>query len=237
MDIRMRGPRRRPRHLAPLALKVLTAEETTIGRTMAAARLGYVAAEFGARFVRGGRDVEPIQWLMSPSRLFDGRTPLHACQKPEGFRRAVVLHGLGLGLDAEPATVEGVPVRHFLSTLAQSYLRLAPPHTPDDPDRWGVSLPSLYTCSISAELDGEHVLIFSAMLANSPAEVRFRIRQRYGPLLEDEARVTLGFDWSEPLACAMVSEAMAHVLELAGDDPSSPIASGLDFHVEQRFSA
>jgi hypothetical protein len=133
--------------------------------------------------------------------------------------------------------VEAVPVRHFLSNVAQSYLRLVPPDAPDDPDRWGASLPSLYTCSISAELDSEHVQIFCAMLAHSPAEVRFRIRQRYGPLLEDEARVTLGFDWSEPLACAMVSEAMAHVLELAADDPSSPIASGLDFHVEQRFSS
>lgn len=236
MDYGFQGPPRRPRRSAS-AINVRSTDQVTIGRTIAAARLGYVAAELGARFVRERKDFEPITWLMSPSPLFGGRIPLHACQGSEGFRRAVILHGLGLALDAKPAHIEGVPVRHFLSRVAQSYLRLVPPSVPDAPDRWGDGLPSLYTCSISAELDSEHAQIFCAMLAHSAAEVRFRLRQRYGPLLEDEARVRLGFDWSEPLASAMVSEAMAHLLELAADDPSSPIASGLDFHVEQRFSS
>lgn len=75
------------------------------------------------------------------------------------------------------------------------------------------------------------------MIASGQGEVRSRLRQRYGPLLEDEAIVRTGFDWSEPLACAMVSDAMAHVLEIASEEPESPMAAGLDFQVEQRFVA
>lgn len=73
------------------------------------------------------------------------------------------------------------------------------------------------------------------MIARGPDEVRDRLRQRFGPLLEDQAIIRLGFDWSEPLACAMVSEAMAHVLMLAAEEPTSALAEGLDFQVEQRF--
>jgi hypothetical protein len=79
------------------------------------------------------------------------------------------------------------------------------------------------------------VQIFCAMMATSATDVRKRLRHRYGPLLEDEAQVRLGFDWSEPLAAAMVSEAMAHQLTLAAQFPASSLAEGLDFHVEQRF--
>src|SRR3546814_20722765 len=75
------------------------------------------------------------------------------------------------------------------------------------------------------------------MIARSASEVRFRIRQRFGPLLEDQAIVRLGFDWSEPLACAMVSQAMAPLLMLAAEDPTSSLADGLDFHIEQRFAS
>src|SRR3546814_20597309 len=75
------------------------------------------------------------------------------------------------------------------------------------------------------------------MIARSASEVRFRIRQRFGPLLEDQAIVRLGFDWSEPLACAMVSQAMAHLLLLAAEDPTSSLAEGLYFHIEQRFAS
>jgi hypothetical protein len=96
---------------------------------------------------------------------------------------------------------------------------------------------ALYSCSISAELHDGHIQVFGALIARSPNEVRQRLRQRYGPLLEDQALIRLGFDWSEPLACAMVSEAMAHVLSLAAESPTSALAAGLDFYVEQRFAS
>ena len=201
-----------------------------------AARLAHISAEVGARFLRERIDLEPLQWLASPRKLFDGRSALTACSTAEGFRRATALHGLSLGLDADPSTVMDVPIDPFLSDAAQSYLTAAPPPRPKSERRRNGPL-SLYCCAISVELDDEQVQIFCAMVARSPVEVRTRLRRRYGPMLEDEAKVILGFDGSEPLACALVSDAMAELLSLAADNPSSELARGLDFAVEQRFVA
>ena len=205
--------------------------------TMAANRLAYIAAETGARFVRERIEIEPIDWLNRPCQLFDGESAMNACRHPIGFERAVALHGLALGLDASPAIVSGIPAADFLSDRASRYLGASPPRSREEPDRNGRDAPALYSCIISAELDRGHIHVFGAMIARSAFEVRYRIRQRFGPLLEDQAIVRLGFDWSEPLACAMVSQAMAHLLKLVAEDPSSSLAEGLDFHIEQRFAS
>src|SRR3546814_15654789 len=92
----------------------------------------------------------------------------------------------------------------FLSDSANSYFGASPPRIREEPSRKRHGAPALYSRIISAELDRGHIHVFGAMIARSASEVRFRIRQRFGPLLEDQAIVRLGFDWSEPLACAMV---------------------------------
>ena len=66
-------------------------------------------------------------------------------------------------------------------------------------------------------------------------EVRSLLKNRFGPFLEDHAKVKLGFDPSEPIACALVSDASAHILSLVDSDPTGELASGFDFVVEQRF--
>lgn len=200
-------------------------------------RLLYVAIETGARFVRERISVDPLEWLLTRRDLFEGRTAADACRFEDGFRRAIVVHGLSLELDAPPCVVDGIPSLEFLSSSARTHLAPGLPRFFDKAEPWPQGPLALYTCSISAELTDEHVQVFCAMIARNPGEVRGRLRQRYGVLLEDEAKVRLGFDWSEPLACAMVSEAMAHVLTLAAGDPTSPIANGLDFQVEQRFAS
>ena len=202
---------------------------------LATLRLLHVAAETGARFVRDRIDLEPLDWLLAGRHLFDGRNAVDACSGVEGFRRAIVLHGLSLGLDASPQAVSRIPAHAFLSEMAAHLTPGLPPRH-GEPEDWKSEPLALYTSTISAELHDGHVQIFGAMIARTPLDVRRRLRQRYGPLLEDQAVVRLGFDWSEPLACAMVSEAMAHVLKLAAEHPASALANGLDFHVEQRFS-
>lgn len=204
---------------------------------LASKRLLYVAAETGARFQRDRIDSDPLDWLFASRDLFDGRSAAESCREPEGFRRAAVLHGLSLGLDVPPGIVAGIPAQDFLSGKARTHLFPGLTDYSDDVERWWNGPLALYSCSISMELGGEHVQVFCAMIARDPREVRTRLRRRYGPLLEDEAQVRLGFDWSEPLACAMVSEAMAHVLAVAAADPTSSFASGLDFQVEQRFAS
>lgn len=209
----------------------------SLKRRLETIRLMYIAAVTGARFVGERFNQEPIEWLLKEQCLFDGHSAMEACAQPEGFRRVVLLHGLALGLDAEPKQVAGIPAGEFISPAAQRCLAGIPPGRLPELDPWKHEPASLYTSFISADLHGENVQIFCAMIARSPSEVRARLRRRFGVLVEDNAKVRLGFDGSEPLACALVSDAMAHLLSLAADSPTSELARGLDFVVEQRFSA
>ncbi|WP_221262867.1 hypothetical protein [Sphingomonas kyeonggiensis] len=143
----------------------------------------------------------------------------------------MLFHELALGLDCSPSAMAGVP-RPQVPIPGGRY---RPPVRPRPGARRKDEGPALYTFVISTELCPGHVQIFGAMIARSAIEVRERLRLRCGPTLVDEAIVRIGFDWSEPMACAMVSDAMAHVLALASKDPTSSIAAGLDFQVEQRF--
>lgn len=90
-------------HLDPL-------ETETGGRLIvdrvAIVRIACVAAETGARLQRDGLSVDPVSWMLEPLTLFSGRPPIEACMEREGCSQAILLHGLGLGLDADPATMD-----------------------------------------------------------------------------------------------------------------------------------
>jgi hypothetical protein len=198
-------------------------------------RLMYVSAETSVRFQRDGLDLEPLIWLTEPHRLFDGKAAIEACTSEEGARRALALHGLGIGLDADPKILAGIPLSEFVTDAASP---LVMPDRRQAAPSWGDTVeeePALYTGTISASRKEGYIQVFCAMVTDGPLKAREKIRRRYGAILEEEAVVTLGFDWSQPLACSLVSEAMAEVLMLAETDPASPLAVGLDFHVEQRF--
>ncbi|TVV76252.1 hypothetical protein [Sphingomonas solaris] len=69
-------------------------------------RLAIIAAETGARFARDGIAHDAAAWMLAPRRLFGGRPAITACMERPHFGRALLLHGLSLGLDAEPADVD-----------------------------------------------------------------------------------------------------------------------------------
>ena len=185
-----------------------------------------VCAETGARFTRERIDLPPLQWLTTPKRLLRGRTPMDACRTSEGFRRVALLHELSLGLDADPAALKTMKAEPLIDGGTSKHATFGAANE---------ALSGLYTATVVHEDERGTVQIYAAMIARCPIEVRRRLRSRLGPRLEDAAEVRLGFDPSEPLACAMVSDAMAAVLILAAEDPRSSIAIGLDFQVEQRF--
>ncbi len=69
-------------------------------------RLALVAAETGARFQREGMDHDPMAWMLASRELFDGRDAVEAALELQHCTRAILLHGLGLGLDADPAVID-----------------------------------------------------------------------------------------------------------------------------------
>lgn len=199
-------------------------------------RLLYVAAETGARFVREQINTEPLAWLLASRDLFNGGNALTACRSKEGFRRAAVLHGLSLGLDAPPASLQGIPHTEFLTPTVRSFLGEGRSNSESDWTLEPRDVARLFTTSVSVEVGRDHVHLFCAMLAQNSDEVRARLRRRHGPMVEDQARIRQGFDWSEPIACAMVSDAMGELLMLVDADPGPWLLEGLDFQVEQRFT-
>lgn len=65
-------------------------------------RLMFIAAETGVRFEREQLAADPVNWLLTPKALFGGQAAVDACRRHEGFLHAIILHGLSLGLDADP---------------------------------------------------------------------------------------------------------------------------------------
>ncbi|MBD8640260.1 hypothetical protein IFT71_12320 [Sphingomonas sp. CFBP 13733] len=69
-------------------------------------RLALVAAETGARFQRDGLEHDPVAWMLTPRALFEGRDGIEGALDLEGCLRAILLHGLAIGLDADPALID-----------------------------------------------------------------------------------------------------------------------------------
>lgn len=111
-----------------------------------------------------------MAWLLAPRALFGGRRPLEACQDRTGFVRAALLHGLSLGMDADPGEVDA---------LADDDVDASAPVAgrPSDPRRLELRF---FACSIE-ELDclaGGGVLWL--MTAADDHAARARLRDRYG---------------------------------------------------------
>lgn len=133
-------------------------------------RLAIVAADTGARFARERIGHDPVAWLLAPRALFGGRRPLDACQDRTGFLRAALLHGLSLGLDADPGEVDA---------LADDDVGTSEPVAGGRGDRLPCEL-RFFACSIE-ELDclaGGGVLWL--MTAAGEDAARARLRGRYG---------------------------------------------------------
>lgn len=71
-------------------------------------RLLFVAAETGARFARERIEMDPAAWLFAGRRLFHGQAAVVACRERDAFVRALLLHGLSIGLDASPEAVDAL---------------------------------------------------------------------------------------------------------------------------------
>ena len=202
-------------------------------------RIALIAAQAATRFSAEGSEHDPMAWMLAPRRLFDGRNALSACRERQPFMRAMLLHGLGLGLDADP---------NDLDDLFSDDEQLDTPDDADDvlgfrvtredgaPAERPGDRPRLHTATISYRADGVLLHAFHASVASSPAEIAARLRARYGAAAAG-ATITPGFDRAQAFVQALVASAVADLLEKVDADPSSPVAGGLDLNLEQRMDA
>jgi hypothetical protein len=202
-------------------------------------RLVLVAAETGARFHREGIGYDPVAWMLTPRNLFGGRAAINACLERDECMRAILLHGLSIGMDADPEELDRLAEE---DSEGEGFFDAE--FDDDDDDLDGV-VPSqgqggelrLWTSLIVDETAGGMTQAFDAVIAGSRAEVEMRLRARHGPKLAGAMEIVEGFDAGVPLVEALVSPAVADMLSLVAGDPGSPLARGLSVSVEQRFAA
>lgn len=205
-------------------------------------RLAIAAADVGARFAREGLEHDPVAWMLTPRAVFEGLTPMDACQDLKHFKRSIAFHALSLGLDADPNAIDELlddgededdncgadgidigEVGHDVATSSANGLK---------DGRLG--RPLLLTAWLDVAREGGRLFAFCALVTDRPGDLVERLIERYGRDAE-YADFAVGFDHTQPLATAMISDAMADTLALAAADPESPLAAGLDVVVEQRF--
>ena len=199
-------------------------------------RLALVASETASRFAREQVAIDPMVWMLTPRRIFGGRAAIDGCLAREECLRAVVLHGLAMEMDADPAVIDA---------LADDDEDADDIETGDDDGQYGnvASLaecglrgPRLWTSFLVAQNETGSVQAFDALIAVDRREAEERLRARHGARLADDMRIVEGFDPNLPLAEALISPALADMLAQVAADPASPLAEGLSVSVMQRFA-
>ncbi|QXQ06122.1 hypothetical protein KX816_18365 [Sphingosinicellaceae bacterium] len=202
-------------------------------------RVALIAAQAATRFAAEGSEHDPMAWMLAPRRLFDGRNALSACREHQPFMRAMLLHGLALGLDADPDDLDDLfsdDAELDMHETPADHCDLGPANGEGTPAGQPDGRPRLYTATIADRTGGALLHAFHASVASSPAEIAARLWARYGTAATGAA-ITPGFDRTQAFAQALVAPAVADLLEKVDADPVSPVAGGLDLNFEQRMDA
>lgn len=197
-------------------------------------RLALVAAETGARFQREGTGDDPMAWMLTPRKLFDGGTPLIACLEQENCLRAILLHGLSIGFDAPPMQIDILLAEDHDGSAGDDGWFEGPRGT-SFRGMQGSKRNRLYSANIVLARGGEVLHAFHASVAPSAAVIRERIRARFGTAAAAQASIRIGFDPESPANAGMVPPAIMHTLSNASRRAGSSSLDGLDITVEQRL--
>lgn len=217
-------------------------DDIVVTTRRAICRVALVATEVAHRFQREAISHDAMSWMLAPRALFGGASAVEACLDRDACLRGVLIHGLSLGLDADPDALDALAAddEDHDDYDADDW---EPAPNPDFEPRGSnvLTFPltdgpdlRLYTATVVSHDGFETVQAFHASLAAEEAEIAGRLYCRIGAASAD-ARIVEGFDPSDPLVAALVSEAICDTLAIIASQPGSPIAAGLDLNIEQRF--
>jgi hypothetical protein len=201
--------------------------------TRSLVRLALAATEVGARFQRDALDHDAMSWMLAPRRLYGGESAVFACLDLKSATRTIILHGLGLGLDAEPWEIDELvsddqmEEEGEMADLGQHGAEVV---------RLPSRSPKLWTSVLVDEGEDGTTQAFEALIAPDSEAARDRIRLRHGARMARNAEIREGFDATQPLAEVLLAPAMQNMLAHVALDPGSPLARGLEVSVAQRFA-
>lgn len=221
-------------------------DEVVVTTRRGLTRVALVAAEVAGRFQREGVVHDAMAWMLAPRALFGGAAAIEACLGRDACLRSVLLHGLSLGMDAEPDDIDalvaddvdavgdvetGEPKSAAARGVGGPRHDNVLPFTPT-----GEAEPRLFTATVVHDDGVERVHAFHASFATDEAEIAGRLYARMGEAAA-HAAIVAGFDHTSPIVEALVSQAICHTLLMVDTEPGSPLAAGLDLNIEQRFLA
>jgi hypothetical protein len=203
-------------------------DDVVITTSRALCRLALVATETGARFQREAEPHDPMSWMLAPRKMFGGSTALEACLEREHFMRALLLHGLSLGLDAAPEEIDDliddpnevrvVGRRRRGTSRAVARLRL-------------------YTATVLRSTSGTMLQAFHASVASSVEEFRGRLEEEFGSAAAERAEIRVGFDPAASIVLALVPAPVAKVLRKVDRESAAPAYGNFAVTIEHRLEA
>lgn len=188
-------------------------------------RVALIAAETGARFAKEGIPIDPVKWMTEPLVIFDGRRAVDACLEKEACFRVLLLHGLGLGIDAVPSALDGLMLtigNEFPDGFEDGEFEHLYGAAPRESKRAGrAARLRLYTATIMATRDNTMVQAFHASIARDRTEIAERLTVRFGREIAKGADIRLGFHESSPLVIALVPAGLDKMLRRVQADCTS----------------
>lgn len=221
-------------------------------------RVALIASEAGARFQRESAACDPMAWMLAPRKLFGGGAALEACLNRDHFSRALILHGLGIGMDAEPDEIDtlldgnsddddhddcgapneksgpAAPGRRCADLSRSASTRKCGTITDTIADQVVVLTTAdrrrLYSATVVYQAAGFDLVAFHASFARGLDEIIERLYDRFGGEVTAVAQVRVGFDAGHPLLPKM----MVDMLSDAENWPDDGRTIDLDVNFERR---
>lgn len=217
-------------------------DETITTTRRAIGRVALVASETATRFQREAVEHDPMAWMFSPRRLFDGAAAIDACLDRDACMRGVLAHGLGLGLDVSRAAIDALMASEEdgLDEHEYEYLYGNIPSNGrrSNRDRAGRQTRlRLYTATIAETRDNRMLQAFHASVARNVDEVRARLVGRFGPDLAAAADIRTGLHSTAPLVIALVPSPVAAIIIQMGNDCASSAAKTFAVDIQQVIQA
>ena len=212
-------------------------DEVVLTTRRSICRVALLAAETAGRFHRDGLDQDPMSWMLAPLKLFEGSSALDASLDRDSCLRGILLHGLALGLDAQPSVIDALLAEDEDDDDALRPLALHDLRHEGASHRRSIPRYRLYTATIGVV--GGHVMLqsFHASVARSRGAIVRRLADRYGADVAASADIRVGFHAANPLALALVPAAVVDVIRRVESGSSGPANRRFVVDIEQRIEA
>lgn len=218
------------------------ADEIVVTTRRAIGRVALVATETASRFQREAVEHDPMAWMFAPRQVFGGAAAIDACLNRGDCMRGILLHGLGLGLDADRRVMDELLASddddfeehefRYLhgerSSAGRKPIRGRPART---------ARVRMYTATIIDTRDNRMTQVFHASLARDAAEVRTRLAGRFGPDVADLADIRLGIHIASPPVVALVPEPVIELIRRMERDCGKPHARSFAVDIEMGIQA